>query len=66
MLKAWLTTILALIIVSVAYYTDLLNFFSGKAVFYIALAVLILTVAAAGIILGNPFQGKTKDDEDGE
>lgn len=66
MAKAWLGTFVILIIFLIAYGIDLFAFLADKAVYYIAFCLLVLTLIAAGIILGNPFNKDKEDDKSDE
>ncbi len=66
MAKAWLGTFIILILLIIAYSIDLFAFLADKAVYYIAVVLLILALSAAGIILGNPFKKDREDDKSDE
>lgn len=63
MIKAWLVSLLIVILFAMAYAFDLFTFFTYKSVFYIAMALVFLMLVAARIILGNPLKEDKKDDE---
>lgn len=62
MAKAWLGTIIFLVFFWVAYQINLFGFLAGRAVFYVAIVILLVALAAAFIILGNPLARNKKDD----
>lgn len=66
MIKAWFMSLLMVIAFAVIYWTGLFKILSYDMFFYIALGLVVVALAAAVIILGNPFaQGKGNDkDED--
>lgn len=66
MIKAWLVTILVLLLLVVAYSTDLFEFFSSGLMQWIAVGAVILSLVAAKMILGSPFKRDEDDDKDGE
>ena len=66
MIKAWLATIWALVILGVAYWVDLFDFFAGTAMQYIAVGGVILAFVAARIILGSPLKRDKKDEKNGD
>ena len=66
MIKAWLVTILVLLLLVVAYSTDLFEFFSSGLMQWIAVGAVILSLVAAQMILGSPFKQDEEDDKDGE
>ncbi len=63
MIKATLISLLVGLLFLVFYALDLYAFLSLKIVYYIALVVMIITLIAARIILGNPLEKSNKDDK---
>ena len=66
MMKAWLVTILVLLLLVVAYSIDLFELFSSGIMQWIAFGVFILSLVAAKMILGSPFKRDEEDDKNGE
>lgn len=65
MLKAFLVSFALMAVVAVALWSNLLEIFTSRSFFYIALAILIGMLVMAFIILGNPLNGLRKNDKKG-
>ena len=66
MIKAWLATVLILILFAMAYALDLFAILGTNLAFYIAFALVVIMLTIARIILGNPLNKDEKDEEDNE
>lgn len=63
MMKAWLVSVLIILIFVGVYVTDLFAILGSNTFKYIAVFLVVATLAAARIILGNPLKKDDKNEE---
>lgn len=64
MVKAWLMSLLMIAAFALIYWTGLFKILSYDWFFYIALGLVVVALAAAVIILGNPLAQEKGDEKD--
>lgn len=63
MIKSFMVSFALMGVVALTVWGGVLDIFTSKAVLYAALALLVIVLAAAFIILGNPLNGLKDNDK---
>lgn len=63
MMKSWLISLLIVLGLAGAYYTDIFGLIAGRGALITALVFVIIVLLAALKVLGNPFRRADDDDE---
>lgn len=65
MIKSWLISFFIVLMFFIVYKLHLLTWLASSAAFWMAVILVLVTLAAAFLILGNPLKGMDgNDDED--
>lgn len=62
MMKSWLITILAVLLLVLAYYLNIFKLLATNSAMIIGIVLFIGVFAAAFFILGNPLANRDKDE----
>lgn len=63
MIKSWLISFFIVVMFFIVYKLNLLTWLASSAAFWTALSLVLIALAAAFLILGNPLKGMDDNDE---